>query len=213
MSSRPISNFLEQMLAGGPFQIGQIRIVPKPEAIELRHVEDAEIVEGLLASHETPDAARFIALYDPAGKYRPLKSAPNLARGWRIVLPDAAALRLALDAFYPAAIGMWVRFTENKLRPVSWRETVSRQTGMYRVVGKITDEQSVELVCKACDRSTGCLRRILWPVSEETTHPLQNNDRAGLLALPETSREVPILCIEACNLLVAAGRKVVKGEA
>ena len=32
-----------------------------------------------------PDDALGLARYDDAGKYRPLKTAPNLRRGWKLV--------------------------------------------------------------------------------------------------------------------------------
>jgi sirohydrochlorin cobaltochelatase len=208
-----IRSFLAQMCAGGPFRIGQISVTPLEAAIELRHVDESHVPAETLstADEDVAAAARKIVLYDDAGKYRPLKSAPNLKHGWRLLIAEIAELQLVLDIFYPAAIGTWVAYMKGAVRAVSWRETISRQTGMYRIVGKITDEQSVNLVTNVCNRESGCLRRILWPISSETSHQLQHTQRGELLALCHTSREIPILCIEACNLLVAAGRKVVKG--
>ncbi|MFZ4775485.1 MAG: hypothetical protein ACOYM3_08995, partial [Terrimicrobiaceae bacterium] len=86
-----------------------------------------------------------------------------------------------------------------ELVPVSLRSTVDRQTGMYRITGKITDAQGVELVKTLC--KPGCLRCILWPVPEQETAS----------AVPLPPQEIPLLCGEACNLFVAAARKVVKG--
>ncbi len=80
------------------------------------------------------------------------------------------------------------------------RETLDRQTGMYRVTQKLSDEQATALIQKNCQE--GCLRKILWPVTAD--------QEAGPLIVREN--EIPLLCREACNLLVAAARKVVKQE-
>src|SRR5438128_350085 len=53
-----------------------------------------------------------IARHDDAGKYRPLKTAPNLRQGWRLEVVDLSELRRALDFFYPGRIGMLAAWTE-----------------------------------------------------------------------------------------------------
>ena len=77
-------------------------------------------------------------------------------------MPDARSLRLALDLFYPARLGAWERFQRGALAVTSLRETLDRQTGMYRVAGKLTDEQADTLVGRFCRSDGGCLRTILW---------------------------------------------------
>ena len=187
--SRDLTQTLAAWLAAGGARIGQIALRRVEQGIELRHVEDAgrEDLENFTRAED----ARALANADAAGAFRPLKTAPNLARGWRLVLPDAAALRLALDYFYPAMLGVWVSKTRGELAPVPFRETLARQTGMYRVTQKITDEQARALVDSFC---TGCLKCRLW--DGQTPHPAPD--------------EMPLLCQEACNLLVAKAREVVK---
>jgi hypothetical protein len=63
---------------------------------------------------------------------------------------------------------------------------------MYRVTQKITDAQARALIDAFC---AGCLKRRLWDGEPP---------RAG-------SGEMALLCHEACNLLVAKAREVVKG--
>jgi len=204
MQSR-IQALLEQALARGGFRIGQIQVHPD---FSLHHIDDTPDDPGLRCSTD-PTESRRIALWTDDNVYRPLKTAPNLPHGWILKLANLCDLRIALDYFYPAALGLWAAYAEDQLTPTDWRETVNRQTGMYRVVGLITNEQSLELIGSTCQRETGCLRRILWNLESGKPHPLTVQSRDFLLDLARET-EIPLLCIEACNLLVAAGRPIVK---
>ncbi len=203
-----IARLLSESLARGGFVIGQIRVLSLGgERVLLHHVKDDPAAVPTCSSD--PNDAVKIALYDDWGAYRPLKTAPNLRRGWKMELSSLSDLRLALDLFYPAALGMWCDFLQDAIRPTPWRETVDRQTGMYRIVGKITDAQTCELLGRTCQRESGCLRHILWPLRPGETHFLQQTDRDSLRRR-FAQGEIPLLCVEACNLVVAAGRPVVK---
>ncbi len=203
------------------FLIGQIRVFASENGHELRHRTDADCAPETLASHHDPEDAAALALYDDAGAYRPLKTAPNLRRGWRLVLADAGALRLALGLFYPARMGAFRLFQEGRLAVTPLRDTLNRQTGMYRVTGKITDEQADALVGRFCRSDGGCLRTILWKRDAASMVPSMQlppekfdpmHDQCGG-AVEMDVDFVPLLCQEACNLLVAEARAVVKGRA
>jgi sirohydrochlorin cobaltochelatase len=185
--SRDLTAELAAWLAAGGSRIGQLAI----RDLELRHEEDA--ARDDLALFTKWEDARKLANFDDDGKFRPLKTAPNLRHGWRLVLPDIASLRLALDYFYPAMLGVWVSQTRGELQPVPLRATLDRQTGMYAVTKKLTDEQGRAMVDRFC---AGCLKRRLWDGQPASTAP-------GAL---------PLLCHEACNLLVAEARKVLRGK-
>jgi hypothetical protein len=111
------------------------------------------------------------------------------------------------------------------------RETLDRQSGMYRVAAKVSDQQINDLVADFCHSDSGCLRTILWKrdkngVIASTKLPKRKFDPTydQLMAACSRRREgdahasrseaatVPLLCQEACNLLIAECRKVVKGE-
>src|SRR6266446_7374966 len=102
-----------------------------------------------------------IARYDDGGKYRPLKTAPNLRHGWRLELVDLGELRRALDYFYPGRLAMFAAWKENRLTTTPLRKTLTRQSGMYRVASKISDEQINDLVGNFCRSNGSCLRTIL----------------------------------------------------
>jgi len=191
-----IAEYLTSLLQKGPLRLGQVIVSPE---FRVTHIEDAGRTDLLESSD--PNQAVEIARYDEAGKYRPLKTASNLKRGWRLVLRDVREVLLALDFLYPAAFGTLVTWQRGELRPVSVRETLARQTGMYAVVKKITDEQIHEVKSTLCGGEPPCLRHILWSIDpiHEIAAPFPLKDNAA-----------PILCGEICNLFVAEGRKVVK---
>jgi sirohydrochlorin cobaltochelatase len=176
---------------------------------------DDEKVRGLKIFRK-PDDAVEIARYDDAGNYRPLKTAPNLRHGWLLEVVDLGELRLALDYFYPGRLEMFAAWKENRLSTTALRETLDRQSGMYRVAAKISDEQIDDVVGKLCKSDGGCLRTILWKrdaagavpstkLPPEKFDPAHDQTRRG-------ENAIPLLCQEACALLVNECRKAVKGE-
>lgn len=196
-----ILEYLLRQLDQGDCLIGQVRISGR---FILCHQDDEKQVAKEV--YVDPHDAIKIARYDDEGKYRPLKSAPNLRHGWRMELTEAQQVLQALDFLYPAAVGTAKKFQENTLHAVSLRETLERQSGMYAVVKKISDGQARALIEDLCCPKRGCLKKILW------------NIEAGALPAPDmgaasAATEIPLLCSEACNLLIAAGRTIVKGNA
>jgi sirohydrochlorin cobaltochelatase len=178
-----------------------------------RDDENAHDLKGF----QKPEDALEIARYDDAGKYRPLKTAPNLRHGWRLEVVDLGELRRALDYFYPGRLAVLAAWTKNRLSPTQLRETLDRQSGMYRVAAKVSDEQIDDVVGDFCKSNGGCLRTILWKRDAHDTIPSTKlpskkfdpiHDQTG-----RGENTIPLLCQEACNLLVNECRKAVKGEA
>ena len=193
-------------LPASDFTIGQVHASRAADGgWMLRHVEDAPKSTELQRFSE-PEAARDIAAYDDAGGFRPLKTAPNLRRGWRLDLADDTALHLALDFFYPSAIGFLGHWQKGTLRPVNLRETLGRQTGMYRFTNTIRDDQAQEMVACECDAETKCLRRILWRLDD--AQPLTKLTPEKQPPVQITAHTLPLLCIEACTHLVSAARTI-----
>jgi hypothetical protein len=176
---------------------------------------DDENTRALEIFHK-PDDSVDIARFDDAGKYRPLKTAPNLKHGWRLEVVGLSDLRRALDYFYPGRLAMLAAWKENRLSTTTLRETLDRQSGMYRVAAKISDEQINSVVGNFCRSDGGCLRAILWKRDANGTIPSPRLPAAKFdPGHDQTGRgqdAVPLLCQEACNLLVAECRKVVKGD-
>ena len=197
---------LADWLEKGGRHIGQITITNTADGWEMRHTDD--IGRDDLRLFTTCADARPLANLDDAGAYRALKTAPNLRHGWRLVLPDVVSVRSALDAFYPAMIGVRLARERGELTPVHLRDTLARQTGMYRVTQKLTDEQAQALIANTCRCDGGCLKTILWRISPVL--PVSSLPAKKFTA--RDGNEWPLFCHEACNILVAGARKVVKGE-
>jgi hypothetical protein len=211
---------------------GQILIQKTNDGFVLSHRED-EARKDLQACRNAEEAVE-IAKYDDAGNYRPLKTAPNLRQGWRLTLQTLKELKRALDYFYPGRLAVFTAWKTGQLRTTNLRDTLDRQSGMYRVAAKISDAQIDDLVADFCRSDGGCLRTILWKRDGHGTvssTKLPNEkfdptfDQTKALVRPRSSSfaeatadkttpataTVPLLCQEACNLLVAECRKVVTG--
>jgi sirohydrochlorin cobaltochelatase len=208
-----MADSIEEIFNGlaAPFYVGQILIEKREgDGFVLSHHDDASLDQ--LQKYRDAEDAIEIAKYDDNGNYRPLKTAPNLRRGWRLELVTLEELRRALDYFYPGRLAVFAAWKGGNLKTTPLRETLNRQSGMYRVAAKISEPQVNDVVADFCRSDSGCVRTILW-----------KRDRNGTIAstkLPEEKFNpgvdqivaVPLLCQEACNLLVAECRKVVKDE-
>lgn len=206
---RDLLGALEAWMAEGFARLGEVAIRAEGSGFVLRHVEDA--AASKLEIFREAEDARQLALHDAEGNYRPLKTAPNLRRGWELRLSDLAALRRALDYFYPAMLGVLLDYRTAGLAPMPLRETLGRQTGMYAVTRRLTDDQAQQLIGAFCRSDGGCLKKILWPI--EPGKPIEALPPAKFDPAEVTPGELPLLCHEACNLLVAKAREVVKAAA
>lgn len=205
---RDTTQDLERWLRAGGKRVGQLSIALRNDGWELRHTDDAGRED--LAHFSKYEDARTLANLDDSGAFRALKTAPTLRHGWRLVLRDAHSVRLALDYFYPAMPGVWLAHTRGEVVPVEFRDTLARQTGMYRITHKLTDEQAQRLIAKQCRSDGGCLKTILWRIRAGVSLPLLPPEKFRAAAVPADA--LPLLCQEACNILVAAARKMVKDE-
>lgn len=220
-----IEQLLQECLRSGPINLGELVVREiEPGRFLIRHWKDDESPRNLVV--ETAAIAVLeIVRYDEQGNYRPLKGAPNLRTGWELHLESVAEVRQAIDYFYPGAFSTWLAFNRGEITPVDLRQTLTRQTGMYRVTQRLTGFQAEDLAGRFCQSHSGCLRTILWTIDgkapekylprskfdpqadqlEEQKGELSKDGGAG--APPY---RVPFLCVEACNLFVAESRKIVK---
>jgi hypothetical protein len=173
---------------------GQAWIRRMERGFELRHVADRECDPAalrLLGENDIRPLAQFTA----PGAFRPLKSAPNLQRGWRAAPRDEEALGAALNQLYPGAVADW--FAAQAPRPpvTSYREFTGRQTGMYRITTRL-DDAAAGAVIRACCQKDFCLKRRLW-----TVDGLPPDPPAAKSALP---------CLEPCAILLESARKTAR---
>lgn len=181
---------------GHELVLAQVLITRSERGYELRQAVDRGVPADqlrLLALEELRSLAQFTA----AGAFRPLKSAPNLQTGWRVVTADDAELESALNQLYPGAIADWFA-TQTDMPPIThYREFTQRQTGMYRITTMLDDLQAT-LVIRACCDKRFCLKRRLWTVTGLSPD-----------APPDKSL---IPCLEPCALLLEFARTATRIE-
>ena len=173
-------------------KFGQVLVRSIALGYSLRHIEDAGPLD--LEVHEDPRAAREIAKLTERGEYRPLKSSPNLRRGWEIRVPDARALELAMNYLYPAGVVHWHLHREGRLGITNFRENAARQSGIYKRIQRLS-ERGVQDAARACCEDAVCLKETLWDVDEE--RPLEMERGEG---------EIP--CPEPCSIFISFARRV-----
>ena len=178
----------------------------------MKHAENWELFRS-------PNDAIEIAHFDDAGQYRPLKTAPNFRHGWRLELADLAELRLALDGFYPGRLARPRGLGSKSADDYTAARDPQSPIGMYRVAAGISDAEIDAFVgrfCRSQGGKPGCLRTILWARDRTQARPSLRLPLDKFIApLDQTGRGenvMPLLCQEACALLVAEARKVVKGR-
>jgi sirohydrochlorin cobaltochelatase len=222
---------VEQAIEAVPFCFGQILVRETGDDFVLCHRDDE--AHDDLEIFQDPEDAIEIARYDDTGNYRALKTAPNLRHGWRMELRTPDDLKRALDHFYPGRLAIFIESKTGRLRTTPLRETLDRQSGMYRIAAKISDAQIDDLVADFCRSKDGCLRTILWkrdqrgatastklpkekfdPTWDQVRTAIEPSASATAKATADQAilSTIPLLCQEPCNLLVAACRKAVKGE-
>ena len=172
---------------------GQVLIRPTPPVgYSLRHEDDADSESLNLYDH--PRAAREIAKLTEAGEYRPLKSSPNLRRGWELRVGDPVELAIAMNYLYPAGVAHWYLYREGRLQTTNFRENAARQSGIYKRIQHLTDE-GVQNAARACCEDAVCLKKTLWNVDEGTP-----------LAMERGEGNIP--CPEPCSVFVSFARRV-----
>ena len=171
---------------------GQVLVRPIAPGYSLRHRDDVGAAN--LGLHEDPRAAREIAKLTEDGEYRPLKSSPNLRRGWEIRVRDAGELAIAMNYLYPAGIVHWHLHREGKLATSSFRENAARQSGIYKRIQRLSDA-GVQHAARACCEDAVCLKKTLWDVDERTP-----------LGMARGEGEIP--CPEPCSVFISFARRV-----
>ncbi len=178
-------------------QIGEVLITAKnsgEDCFELRHIDDREEKATALIPCTTEDLREIVAT-DPQGNFRPLKSSPDLRRGWIAKASTESALWELLNILYPGAIGDWYAQQHQGSRPTSYPDFVGRQSGMYRGASQLSPLETRSLVAGCCSERH-CLKQRLWTTEGEATH--------------DASQDLPLLCREPCQLLLELARRTSK---
>ncbi len=204
---------LESALAAGSCDVGQVRIKPGNGEYVVCHRDDVTRTD--LRVYGDADAADDLARFDDSGKYRPLKTAPNLSHGWSLHLKSIGQVQRAIDSFYPGRLAVFKAFNDGRLEQTPLRQTLGRQTGMYRVAASISDDSIDRIIAEVCRSDGGCLRTILWRKNDTGDLPSQRlpaqkfDVRQNQVEAVDRGEGnfIPMLCQEACTVLIDACRK------
>lgn len=156
---------------------------------EIRHRADRPAHPGGLATFEEAGDGGAIARTTDEGAYRPLSTAPNLRRGWRIVGLDTAGVWDAFAGLYPTAPVHWYLGRVGPVRTVGFAEAAGRQTGMYERIGSLGAATVGRLVDDLCGK--GCLRVPRWS--------------SAALPLAADAGQVP--CLQPCSVFLSTARE------
>jgi hypothetical protein len=174
----------------------QVLIARDGSIFRLRHVEDRATPSEELKLLSTLELRRH-AMFNAAGQFRPLHSAPDLRTGWRTECHSAADLWRALQELYPGSIPDWFAALNTPPPVTNYRDYTNRQSGMYRITQALSDTQAAHVI-RACCPPAFCLKRRFWTVE-------------GLPPdAPETKSKIP--CLEACAILLELARKASRIE-
>jgi hypothetical protein len=181
-----VAALLEQ--ADAEFSFGQARLRRTGARVTLRHAADAKADDARLFP-QTAEQLRVLAQTTESGAFRPLKTAPDLRRGW-LWTGDATGLDAALEALYPGALADWFA-ARRGAAATGYREFTARQTGMYRLAAMVEDALAADITRAGCSAAF-CVRRRLW---------------AAPGAEPEGAEGKSVIpCLEPCALLLEFAR-------
>src|SRR5687767_3481956 len=98
----PTNPAVEAFIAriGNELVFAQVSISRAGKNFELRHAVERDAPAEKLRL-VPPGNLRALAQFTASGGFRPLKAAPNLRTGWRVVANDDAELEVALNQLYP----------------------------------------------------------------------------------------------------------------
>lgn len=157
----------------------------------LRHRDDASLPSGELAPLPGTRPGLLLARHDADGRFRPLRGAPGLRRGWLVRGVSGAAMLDIVEDLYPAALLHRHLEREGRLPVISFGETAARQSGMHAGLGALGEGEVLRLMDELC--ASGCLRRPVWRPGSE---------HGGVV---ELGGGVP--CPEPCALFLSRARE------
>ncbi len=183
-------------LLGEELVFAQVLIRRAGPGFELRHVDDRDCSVTDLKELAVAEL-RATADFTETGAFRPLKSAPNLKAGWRVLVAGVPELELALEQLYHGALADWFAARKEVPPVTGYREFTNRQTGMYRITQMLSDEQAGQVIRVGC-HARFCLKRRLWTVTG--------------LAIDMAESKSVIPCLEPCAILLEFARKAMRLE-
>jgi hypothetical protein len=185
-----LSTFAEERLWG------QVVVRRLGSGFELLHLDDRGPSPPDLRQVEVHDL-RALADRDAVGRFRPLKTAPNLVRGWRCCPRSKADLQQALHHLYPGSLPDWWTMVTGNAAPAQWSEVAQRQLGQGKILRTLDDSALASVIRTTCAPSA-CLRHRRW--------------HAPGISQDLTDGKSVIPCLEPCSLCLNFARSCARIE-
>jgi sirohydrochlorin cobaltochelatase len=159
------------------------------------HEADRDTPTHLLAGSDDPEHALEIARIDDQGRYRPLRHADSLRRGWSLESLGAEGLWRAVSLLYPGAVLRWaeVGVEAGGRAATHFDAWAARQSGMYERVGSIAPGDLAATISDCCG---DCLRVPRWNPAARMPGTIAAPVPGG--TDPGTIATVP--CLEPCSV-------------
>jgi hypothetical protein len=201
-----LESVLEERLArSSTVVLIQVMVRVEDRAVhELRHVDDDGVAPEHLTEIATASALGGFARRRDDGEHRPLRTAADLPRGWRLRASCIRDLIEALVEVYGSALIHWHLGETGELSGTSFREATAGQTGIYATLTQVETIEVETGTRSVCD-TLPCLRTRLWGVEDTITRVKgQQEEVADRLIVP-CPRPCPILFSGVLDL-VAEGK-------
>jgi sirohydrochlorin cobaltochelatase len=165
-----------RLASGDATSMMELSIRPDGGGYEVRHVLDAELDAAALAELPDRDALERMARTTAEGRHRPLRTAADLARGWRHRASTIDDLIEALIALYGPAIVHWYMGERGRLpAPSTSCANIPRQSVIHERLARVDAAVVKAGIQRTCDGL--CLRSRLWPVDDPPPPPPPSPDR------------------------------------
>jgi sirohydrochlorin cobaltochelatase len=180
--------FLSWVEATGRREWGELHVAADGEGYALSHRADRDTASAALDTPDSVAALRDRIRTADDGHYRPFSGERSLPTGWGFDGLGRVELLRAVATVYPASVETWADDPD----PVPYRETATRQSGIYErtvALSRADLAATTEAVCG------DCAKRRDWDERREDSLPVDRGDGH----LP---------CREPCSFLVAAAREM-----
>jgi sirohydrochlorin cobaltochelatase len=144
------TDLIEAVQVAGRLQFGQLLLRPT----DVRHIDDQHSDD--LRELTEPGDLRAAIRENP---FRPLATSTDLPRGWQVTIDDSAQFHAVVETIYPSTVADWATGRRGVFQAETFAATIQRQTGMFRDLATLHDDQRAELVTQIC---ANCARHPIW---------------------------------------------------
>jgi len=149
---------IETIQREGIMKFGQLRL----SCNEIRLWDDEAPFETI--SHPAVLRARI-----RENSFRSLSTSTDLPRGWGVSISQPEMIHATVETIYPGAVADWAAYQAGELQVNTFEQVIQRQTGNYRQLVNMTNNQRSAVVQGVC---AGCVRHPTWHHETSPKHSI-----------------------------------------